>query len=134
MRPRFRPLRVSDFYDIEVTDYDRAKRHWLLANPLVLHQVAENPFCFAMATDRPIGLGGVTPNHEIWGVASPEIGLHLVRFTRYVRKMMEFYGRPVWATVAHDNPAGARWASTLGMQRTKVGEIWDTWASDARSL
>lgn len=129
MRPRFRELRVSDFFDIEMTEYDRRKRHFLLANTLALQEVVENPFCFAMVAGRPIGLGGVTPTHEIWGVASPEIGLHMLRFTRYVRKMMEFYGRPVWATVAHENPAGARWASTLGMRRTKVGSNgWDTWA------
>lgn len=118
---RFRPLRVSDFYEIELQP---RHRHWepvFHANPLILHQLCENPFCFTMEVDgKPIAAAGVTHKDELWAFLRADMRRHMLRFSRYGCAMIGMYGRPVYADIDRTNPGAVRWALLMGFRKVKI--------------
>lgn len=130
MKVRFRPLKVADFYDIQVQE----RHKWVLpimrANPLALYRLAENPFAFTMAVDgKPLAACGVTPQHEIWALLGPDMKSVMLRLFRYGKAMMDAYGQPLWAHIDRSNPAAVRLALTAGMRKVKIVDegTMDVW-------
>lgn len=130
---RFRPLRVSDFYDIELQPRHAGMKPIFQANPLVLHALTESPFSYTMEVDgKPVAALGPTPDHEIWAYLGHDLKRHMVRLVRYTRAMIEMYGRPLWAKVDRTNPDGERFMLLLGLRKVKIAEegVMDTWLYD----
>lgn len=132
MSTRFRPLRVSDFYNIELQPRHAHAEPVFHANPLVLHALTDSPFSFTMEVDgKPVAALGPTDTREIWAYLGHDLKHHMVRLVRYTRAMLEMYGR-CWARVDRNNPDGERFMLLLGLRKVKVDEegTMDTWVND----
>lgn len=129
---RFRPLRVSDFYNIELQPRHAHAEPVFHANPLVLHALTDSPFSFTMEVDgKPVAALGPTDTREIWAYLGHDLKRHMVRLVRYTRAMLEMYGH-CWARVDRNNPDGERFMLLLGLRKVKVDEegTMDTWVND----
>jgi hypothetical protein len=129
---RFRPLRVSDFYNIELQPRHAQAKPIFQANPLVLHALTDSPFSFTMEVDgKPLAALGPTETREIWAYLGHDLKRHMVRLVRYTRAMLEMYGR-CWARVDRNNPEGERFMLLLGLRKVKMAEegTMDTWVYD----
>lgn len=126
---RFRPLRVSDFYLLDVSDHPRPRLPLLLSRPLLLHRMAEDPFSFTMEVDgAPVAIAGVMPTGEVWALLAADMRRHMVRLTRYALCWFDQLVDPVWMRTDNTDPAAARWALLMGFKRTKKGDRYDTYA------
>ncbi|MGD9724410.1 MAG: hypothetical protein AB7U76_24490 [Pirellulales bacterium] len=127
---RFRAIQVSDFYEIEPHAGLTEVMPCMLAKPLVLQQVADNPFAFAMEVDgKVVALAGITDLGEVWAILSATIRPSMLRLTRYTQAMLRIGGRPVKAHVQRADPAAVRWALLLGFRKVKIDPQFglDTW-------
>lgn len=127
---RFRPLRVSDFYTMNTVDHAWGRLPFLLARPLALYKLAEDPFSFAMEVEGElVALAGVVPETgEVWALLASDMKRHMVRLTRYALRWFEMLPGLVWMHTDNDYPPAARWALLMGFKRTKKGDRYDTYA------
>lgn len=126
---RFRPLRVSDFYLLDPAPRTRRFLSFMLARPLALHRMAEDPFSFTMEVDgKPVALAGATRTGEVWALLSADMRRYMVRLTRYALAWFDQLVDPVWMHTDNDYPPAARWALLMGFKRTKKGERYDIYA------
>jgi hypothetical protein len=66
---KFRPLKPSDFYEIEAQPRHQRLLTWLRANPLSIRHMTEDPFSYTMEVDgRAVATGGTTLDNEIWAL------------------------------------------------------------------
>lgn len=131
---RFRPLKVSDFYEIELQPRHAASQPVFRANPLVLHALTESPFSFAMEVDgKAVAALGPNENREIWAYLGHDLRRNMVRLVRYTRAMLDAYGQ-CWARVDRTNRDGERFMLLLGLRKVKMAEegVMDSWIYDAR--
>jgi len=130
---RFRPLKVSDFYEIELQPRHAEAQPVFRANPLVLHSLTESPFSFAMEVDgKAVAALGPNQYREIWAYLGRDLKRHMVRLVRYTRAMLDAYGR-CWARVDRTNRDGERFMLLLGLRKVKMAEegVMDVWLYDA---
>ena len=130
MRVKFRPLKPSDFYEIEAQPRHAWLLTWLKANPLSLRNLADDPFSYTMEVDgRAAAAGGTTVNQEIWALMGGDMRRTLLPFTRYSRAMIEQHG-PCWAAIDRTVPSAVRWAKALRLRRVHVDQTgtMDKWA------
>jgi hypothetical protein len=133
MKVRFRPLKVSDFYEIELQPRHASSQPVFRANPLVLHSLTESPFSFAMEVDgKAVAALGPNQYREIWAYLGRDLKRHMVRLVRYTRAMLDAYGR-CWARVDRTNRDGERFMLLLGLRKVKIAEegVMDVWLYDA---
>jgi hypothetical protein len=126
---KFRPLRVSDFYEIELQPRHAEAKPMFQANPLLLHALTESPFSFTMTVDgKPVAALGPTANREWWAYLGCDLKRSMVRLVRYTNAMADMYG-PLWSRVDRTNPEGERFMLLLGLRKVKVAEegVLDTW-------
>jgi len=132
---RFRGLRVSDFYELDVQPAHAALVPILQANPLRLQALVDDPFSFTMTVDGvPKASLGVTPERGMWALLDGNLKRHMVRLTRYTRAMIDMYQETLWADIDRGNRAAVRWALLLGMRRVKMAPkgTMDTWLYDRK--
>lgn len=126
---RFRPLRVSDFYLLDVCEHPRPRLPFLLSRPLLLQRMADDPFSFTMEVDgEPVALAGVNGHGEVWALLAHDMRRHMVRLTRYALCWFDQLIDPVWMHTDNHDPAAARWALLMGFKRTKKGDRYDIYA------
>ena len=128
---RFRPLRVLDFYDLEVQPRHQYLMPVFRSNPLLLQSLADDPFSFTMVEDgKPVASCGVLPNGALWILFGPDMKRHMLRFVRYGLAMMRIYGRPTWAEIDRTNKHAVRLALTAGLRKVKIAPkgVMDIWA------
>lgn len=136
MKARFRPLRVSDFYELEVQSRHQYLMPVFRAHPLALQSLCDSPFSFAMEVDgKPVAAIGNTDNHEIWAFLGNDLRRCMVRLCRYCRAMAHAYGRPLKAHIDRTHADAERWALLMGMRKVKIDQkgTRDIWVFDARS-
>jgi hypothetical protein len=101
---KFRPLKPSDFYEIEAQPRHQRLLTWLRANPLSIRHMTEDPFSYTMEVDgRAVATGGTTLDNEIWALMGGDMRRTLLPFTRYSRAMIEQHG-PCWAAIDRTVP------------------------------
>lgn len=133
MKVKFRPLRVSDFYEIELQPRHSYGAPLFYANPLALHALTESPYSFTMEVDgKPMAALGPTANREWWAYLGCDLKRHMVRLVRYTNLMADMYG-PLWASVDRTHPEAERFMLLLRLRKVKVAEkgVMDTWVRDA---
>lgn len=131
-RIKFRPLKPSDFYEIEAQPRHAYLLTWLRANPLSMRNLTEDPFSFAMEVNgRAAAACGTTVDREIWGILGGDMRRTMVPFTRYSRAMVEQYvvGGACWASIDRTVPSAVRWAKALGLRLVHVDQTgtMDKW-------
>lgn len=115
---RFRPLRVSDFYKMNTVDHAWGRLPFLLARPLLLHRLAENPFSFAMEVDGELVAvaGVISETGEVWALLASDMKKHMVRLTRYALRWFEMMPGLVWMHTDNDYPPGRPLGLAHGLQ------------------
>ncbi len=86
----------------------------------------------------PLALGGIChgpEESEAWFVSGPGAEAAMVPLVRVFRRQISadrrLIGRPVVARVSQSNPAGARLACAIGLQRSAIeGGVVDVWTTD----
>jgi hypothetical protein len=127
---KFRPLKPSDFYEIEAQPRHQRLLTWLRANPLSIRHMTEDPFSYTMEVDgRAVATGGTTLDNEIWALMGGDMRRTLLPFTRYSRAMIEQHG-PCWAAIDRTVPSAVRWAKALRLRLVHVDQTgtMDKWA------
>lgn len=128
MKVKFRPLKVSDFYEIELQPRHAHAQPVFQANPLTLHALTESPFSFTMTVDgKPVAALGPTDKREWWAYLGCDLKRSMIRLVRYANAMADMYG-PLWSTVDRSNPEGERFMLLLGLRKVNMRpdgmDIW----------
>lgn len=123
MKARFRPIKVSDFYQIDVQERHENFGVLARANPLRLHQLADEAFSFTMLTGATVqAICGVTPDRTAWALLSKTVRPYTLPLVRYIRAMRDVYvlSGPAFLEIDRTRPDTVRWAKALGAHRVSV--------------
>lgn len=125
MKAKFRPIRVSDFYDIDLQERHRWILPAALSNPLYLARLSEDPYSFTMEADGAVrAICGISRENGAWAFLCGDMKPYMLKLTRYIRAMRDIYvlsGHP-FMEVDPTNPDAVRWAKALGARPVKRGQ------------